>query len=40
VTKINGIAIADGRPGPIFSRLMEAWNQRVGLDIVAQINLT
>lgn len=37
VTKINGVPIADGRPGPIFERLMTAWSARVGLDIVAQI---
>ncbi len=37
VTRINGIAIGEGRPGPIFRRLIDAWSARVGLDIVAQI---
>jgi branched-subunit amino acid aminotransferase/4-amino-4-deoxychorismate lyase len=37
VTKINGIAIGDGKPGPIFRKLIAAWSQRVGVDIVEQI---
>jgi branched-subunit amino acid aminotransferase/4-amino-4-deoxychorismate lyase len=37
VTKINGIAIADGKPGPIGRRLLAAWSEVVGLDIAAQI---
>ena len=38
VTRINGVPIGDRRPGgPIFRRLMEAWSERVGLDIVRQI---
>jgi len=38
VTRINGVPIRDRRPGgPIFRRLMEAWGERVGLDIVRQI---
>lgn len=36
VTKINGLPIGDGRPGPVYRRLMEAWSAEVGLDIVAQ----
>jgi branched-chain amino acid aminotransferase len=36
VTRLNGQPIADGKPGPIFQRLREAWNQMVGLDIEAQ----
>jgi len=35
-TRLNGQPIADGRPGPVWSRLIEAWSQQVGLDIVAQ----
>jgi hypothetical protein len=38
VTKINGVVIADGRPGPVFAQLMAAWSDRVGLDIVGQIH--
>lgn len=35
VSKVNGIPIP--WPGPIFMRLVEAWNQRVGFDIHHQI---
>ncbi len=38
VSRINGVAIGDGRPGPICRRLLEAWSQQVGLDIVKQIS--
>jgi branched-chain amino acid aminotransferase len=37
VTKINGIPIGDGKPGPIFRRLLDAWSKLVGLDIERQI---
>lgn len=37
VTRINGLPIGDGRPGPVFQRLMEAWSVAVGVDIAAQI---
>lgn len=37
VTKINGIPIGQGRPGPVFARLMQAWSERVQLDVLAQI---
>jgi len=37
VTRINGIPIGEGRPGPIFERLIEVWSARVGLDIVTQV---
>jgi branched-subunit amino acid aminotransferase/4-amino-4-deoxychorismate lyase len=36
VAKINGCPIADGTPGPMFRRLMEAWSSEVGLDIMGQ----
>ena len=36
-TKINGVPIGDGIPGPIFRRLMTAWNEQVELDIEQQI---
>lgn len=32
----EGQNIGDGNPGPIFTRLIEAWKQHVGLDFVAQ----
>lgn len=37
VTKINGMTIGDGMPGPIYRRLIEAWSRLVGLDIEQQI---
>jgi branched-subunit amino acid aminotransferase/4-amino-4-deoxychorismate lyase len=37
VTKINGVPIGTGQPGPVFRRLIEAWSEEVGLDIVQQI---
>jgi branched-chain amino acid aminotransferase len=36
VTRINGVPIADGRPGPLYRRLIEAWSKAVGVDIVGQ----
>jgi len=35
-TRINGLAIGDGKPGPIFRRLIQAWSEEVGVDIIAQ----
>lgn len=37
VTRINGLPIGTGKPGPIFTRLLEAWNDSVGIDIAGQI---
>jgi branched-subunit amino acid aminotransferase/4-amino-4-deoxychorismate lyase len=37
VTKINGVSIGEGRPGPVYRRLLDAWSQKVGLDIATQI---
>ncbi len=37
VTRINGGTIGDGRPGPIFERLLAAWSELVGVDIRQQI---
>jgi branched-subunit amino acid aminotransferase/4-amino-4-deoxychorismate lyase len=37
VTKINGVAIGEGRPGPVWRRLLAAWSGRVGVDIERQI---
>jgi branched-chain amino acid aminotransferase len=36
-TRINGKPIGDGRPGPVYRRLLEAWSAEVGLDIAGQI---
>ena len=41
VTKINGAPIGSGEvQGPVFQALMQAWNRRVGVDIVGQILAT
>lgn len=37
VTKINGVPISDGKPGPVLRRLLEAWSADIGLDIAGQI---
>jgi len=37
VTRINGTAIGQGRPGPVFEKLIGAWSEKVGLDIVEQV---
>ena len=36
VTRLNGKPIGDGRRGPIASKLLQAWSERVGFDIEAQ----
>ena len=36
-TKINNIPIGSGRPGPMFQQMLQAWSQRVGMDIGAQV---
>ena len=37
VTRINGVAIANGQPGPIFRRLLAAWSELVRIDIAGQL---
>ena len=37
VTKINGTQIGTGQPGPIYGRLVKAWSELVGLDVVKQV---
>ena len=37
VTKINGMPIGGGDSGPLFTRLIEAWSERVGVNIVDQV---
>jgi len=32
----EGQVIGNGEPGPVFSRLLDAWKQSVGVDFVAQ----
>jgi branched-chain amino acid aminotransferase len=36
VVELNGRPIGSRRPGPMFARLMQAWSELVGLDIVQQ----
>jgi branched-chain amino acid aminotransferase len=36
VTRLNGRPIGLGRPGAIYSRLLAAWSELVGVDIAAQ----
>jgi branched-subunit amino acid aminotransferase/4-amino-4-deoxychorismate lyase len=36
-TRINGAAIGDGQPGPMFRRLLTAWSDAVGVDIAVQV---
>jgi len=35
-TKFNGLPVGDGQVGPVTKRLLGAWSELVGLDIVAQ----
>jgi branched-chain amino acid aminotransferase len=35
-TRFNGLTVGDGKVGPITKRLLSAWSERVGVDIVAQ----
>ena len=37
VTKINGVAIGSGKPGPMVSKLLDFWNKKVNVDIVGQV---
>ena len=37
VTKINNIPISDGRPGPLFREMIQAWSDLVGIDVLDQI---
>ena len=36
-TKINNTPIGTGRPGPRHKQMLQAWSQRAGLDIEAQV---
>jgi branched-chain amino acid aminotransferase len=36
-TRINGLPIGNGRPGPLFRKIAAAWSEQVGLDILEQI---
>ncbi|MFY1634878.1 aminotransferase class IV [Solwaraspora sp. WMMB335] len=36
VSKLNGLRIGTGRPGPMYKRLVTAWSEAVGVDIVGR----
>ena len=36
VTRINGLDIGNGKPGPLFKRIASAWSEQVGFDILEQ----
>lgn len=35
-TKFNGVRVGTGKPGPMVKRLLDAWSELVGVDIVGQ----
>ncbi len=35
-TRLNGLPVGDGQVGPVTRQLLDAWSDRVGVDIVAQ----
>jgi branched-subunit amino acid aminotransferase/4-amino-4-deoxychorismate lyase len=37
VTRINGVSVGDGLPGPVYRRLLAAWGREVVLDIERQL---
>lgn len=37
ITSFNGNPIGDGKPGPIYRKLLAQWSANVGVDIAAQI---
>ena len=36
VTRVNGTQVGTGHPGDLFARLIDAWSETVGLNIVEQ----
>lgn len=36
VTRVNGVILGNGIPGPVFQRLAQAWSRLVGIDWIAQ----
>jgi branched-chain amino acid aminotransferase len=35
-TRFNGLPVGNGQVGPIAKRLLAAWSEKVGIDIVGQ----
>ena len=36
VTRLGGRPIAEGRPGEVYWKLLQQWNQRTGVDLLQQ----
>ena len=36
VTRVNGAEVGDGQPGELFARLIDAWSEQVGVNIIEQ----
>ena len=36
VIQVDGQPVADGKPGPVFRRLLSRWSELVGIDIAGQ----
>ena len=36
VTRVNGTEVGDGQPGELFARLIDAWSETVGVNIIEQ----
>jgi branched-subunit amino acid aminotransferase/4-amino-4-deoxychorismate lyase len=36
VTRFNFRPVGDGQPGPVYTQLLHAWSEAVGVDIAAQ----
>jgi len=39
VTSFNGRPVGNGQPGTVFAKILAAWNELTGVDIVAQAEL-
>ena len=37
VTSLNGLPIGDGKVGPTFTKLLDCWSEKVGVNIADQI---
>lgn len=37
VTRVDDVPVGSGQPGPVYNRLIEAWNRVAGLDIIGQV---
>jgi branched-chain amino acid aminotransferase len=36
ITRFNGVTVCGGTPGPVARKLLTAWSEQVGVDIVEQ----